>query len=289
MKSLLLLLLVSSSVPKSDSLDICFDQVYIEWNQFDRELYLLGIEDSIYNDTYNFVLNGFSENDDWALDPNSIRFGSQTYGQYAQNMALNDSRNFSLITSKCPMKQILRVTLFHDGNKYQLAPTDLVPHFDEESRSISFIHSSKNRKYNLYFFYPHKPNRIIAGINFEPMMPLPLFNTIAFNYFEEFTKKIEEMIRNGGRPDDNSFEKEEKALHQISRYNPDIIMIDVKWDTYFFIKDNILFIRYYSTGKKDHIILPWEQAIKDNEIGPFLDNLARNKLDNLFDVKIWTE
>ena len=66
-------------------------------------------------------------------------------------------------------------------------------------------------------------------------------------------------------------------------------MIDVKWDTYFFIKDNILFIRYYSTGKKDHIILPWEQAIKDNEIGPFLDNLARNKLDNLFDVKIWTE
>ena len=289
MKCLLIYLSLVCAWPEADSLGICYDRVYEAWAGFDKESYLVGIEDSIYNDAYRYVLNGFSDNADYAIDPNSIRFANQTYGHYAESVALNDSQIFSLVASKCPMKQILRVLLFHDGEKYQLVPTDLVFHFDENSKKASFVHSGKNRLFNLYFFYPHKRNRIIAGIDFEPKMPLPLFNTIAFSYFEEVAKKIEEMLHNGGRTDGNSFEIEEKAFRQVSRKKPDILMIDVKWGTWFFIKDGILYVRYYSWNAEKYLILPWEQAIRDKEIGTFLDDLARGRLDDIMHVNIGTK
>ena len=86
-----------------------------------------------------------------------------------------------------------------------------------------------------------------------------------------------------------AFEIEEKAFRQVNRKKPDILMIDVKWGTWFFIKDGMLYVRYYSWNSGKYVILPWEQAIRDKEIGTFLDDLARGRLDNIMRVNILTE
>ena len=70
MNGLLVCLSLLCAWPEADSLGICYDRVYEAWAGFDKESYLVGIEDSIYNDAYHFVLNGFSDNADYAVKSN---------------------------------------------------------------------------------------------------------------------------------------------------------------------------------------------------------------------------